>query len=118
MKGQPPPPLAAEYAAKSKRGRHSNPAGCCHPGDDGAAALAQVLPDTDTQITDLYLVSNGIGSAGADALAQVLPDTQITELDLRENEIGADARQRIRDVWVEMRGSVEGLRISYNHNAH
>jgi Ran GTPase-activating protein (RanGAP) involved in mRNA processing and transport len=57
-------------------------------GDEGAKALAQVLPSM-TGLTKLDLKSNQIGDAGADALANVLSKmNKLSYIDLSFNNIG------------------------------
>ena len=57
----------------------------CRIGDEGASALAGVLP---SGLTTLNLGNNQIGAAGAIALAGALRGSRITELNLEENQIG------------------------------
>jgi len=64
-------------------------------GDYGACALAAVLKET--QITNLDLRCNNIGVEGASALAAILQETQISDLDIRFNNLTDEAKQALRD---------------------
>ena len=57
-------------------------------GDEGALALAKILPDT--KIVTLCLCCTFFSCEGAKALAKALPNTQIRILSLSQNSIGND----------------------------
>src|SRR5262249_9274924 len=62
-------------------------------GDEGALALARVLPDT--RLTRLSLALNRIGPEGARTVAGALPET-VTEVSLWGNKIGSELCDELR----------------------
>jgi hypothetical protein len=51
-----------------------------------------------SQLTRLYLQGNNIGDAGAAALAEVLPQTKVELLSLCYNNIGDACKEKLKTV--------------------
>ncbi|XP_068700167.1 NLR family CARD domain-containing protein 3-like isoform X5 [Montipora foliosa] len=82
-------------------------------GDSGAAALAEVV-EINSTLTHLYLSGNGIGDSGAAALAKAVEiNSTLTHVNLFDNRIGDSGAAALAKA-VEINSTLTDLDLSYN----
>jgi len=82
--------------------------------EKGAHWLAQALNKTNSQLRELHLMRNSIGSSGCRAICTSLQSNVTLQLlDLRFNQIGADASTQVRDM-LRVNKGLRSLSLSSN----